>query len=160
MRLIRLISIPFLFVLALSACRAQELDNLSIPASTPPVPVAGGGTYLGVAPDELAAMLENGDFFLVNVQNDPQGVIPGTDAAIAFDEIPNYLSEFPGEKDAKIVVYCRNGNQGAIAASTLVDLGYSDVYNLEGGLQNWGYAGYDITAVENTYIHVLPLITK
>ncbi|MBM7869116.1 rhodanese-related sulfurtransferase [Clostridium pascui] len=42
------------------------------------------------------------------------------------------------DKDSPIFVYCRSGNRSVTAANLLVNLGYTNVYNL-GGINNWPY---------------------
>ena len=42
-------------------------------------------------------------------------------------------------KDTTIIVYCASGMRSANAADTLTKLGYTSVYNLDGGLINWGF---------------------
>mgnify|MGYP001406294530 CR=1 FL=1 len=42
------------------------------------------------------------------------------------------------DKDAKIFVYCRSGNRSAQAAKKLVDLGYTNVFDI-GGILDWEY---------------------
>lgn len=39
------------------------------------------------------------------------------------------------------LVYCRTGNRSAAAADQMVELGFSDVTNLEGGIEAWSAAG-------------------
>lgn len=48
------------------------------------------------------------------------------------------------DKNAFIVTYCRNGGRGALAAQTLKKMGYKNVKNLKGGLQDWAKAGYSV----------------
>lgn len=43
-------------------------------------------------------------------------------------------SEIP-DKDTKIIVYCRSGNRSATAGQTLIDMGYTNVYDL-GAMSN------------------------
>ena len=40
-------------------------------------------------------------------------------------------------KDELIVVCCKKGHRGALAAATLKGLGYTNVKNLDGGVNNW-----------------------
>ena len=42
------------------------------------------------------------------------------------------------DKDAKIFVYCRSGNRSAQAAKKLVNLGYTNVFDI-GGILDWEY---------------------
>lgn len=108
------------------------------------VAVKGAGTYTNIIPQELKALMDADDLFIVNVHIPYEGEIPATDAQIPFDNIRGYLSEFPAVKDAKIVVYCRSGSMSAISARDLVEAGYSNVYNLDGGFQAWSVAGYEL----------------
>src|SRR5262245_6873407 len=39
-------------------------------------------------------------------------------------------------KDQPIVVYCAGGTRSALAAKTLQDMGYSDVYSMRGGFKD------------------------
>jgi len=77
---------------------------------------------------ELAAILKNKAFFLVNVHVPYEGEIKDTDAFIPFDKIADNLSKLPASKDAKIVLYCRSGRMSEIAARELAKLGYTRVY--------------------------------
>jgi rhodanese-related sulfurtransferase len=88
-------------------------------------------------------MLEDKDFFLVNVHVPYEGEVPDTDAFIPFDRVADMLDEFPNDIEVKIVLYCRSGSMSAIAARELVRLGYTNVYNLDGGFRAWSSAGYD-----------------
>ena len=107
---------------------------------------AAGGTYTNVTADELNAMLKNKDFVFVNVHIPFAGNIAGTDLSIPYDQItdPANLSQLPVDKNAKIVLYCRSGRMSAIAAEELVSLGYTNVWNLTGGMVDWEQAGYNI----------------
>lgn len=39
--------------------------------------------------------------------------------------------------EKKIVVFCTLGARGALAAKTLQEMGYDNIYNLKDGLQDW-----------------------
>ena len=45
--------------------------------------------------------------------------------------------------DTNILVYCAGGYRSALAAKSLIDLGFKNVYNL-GGFQEWVESGGDI----------------
>ena len=42
------------------------------------------------------------------------------------------------DKDTKIIVYCQSGMRSRQAVQTLLDMGYTNLYDLDGGLLNWG----------------------
>jgi len=89
-------------------------------------------------------MLEEKDFLLINVHIPYEGEIAQTDLFIPFDAIEENASQLPADKSAKIVVYCRSGAMSAIAAQALVQLGYSSILNLEGGMIAWEEQGYPL----------------
>ncbi|MCX6079542.1 MAG: rhodanese-like domain-containing protein [Chloroflexi bacterium] len=103
-----------------------------------------GGSYLNVTPTELKNMLANKDFVFVNVHIPFAGNIAKTDLSIAYDQIEQNLTQLPVDKNAKIVLYCRSGRMSAIAAEALVKLGYTNLWNLDGGMAAWEQAGYEI----------------
>ena len=46
--------------------------------------------------------------------------------------------------DDHIVVYCQSGKRSNIAADTLTELGYTNVYNIRGSVNAWLQAGYPL----------------
>jgi rhodanese-related sulfurtransferase len=107
---------------------------------------ADGGLYKNVSPDDLNTMLKTKDFVFINVHIPFEGNIAGTDLSIPYDQIsePNYLEQIPVDKTAKILLYCRSGRMSAIAAEKLVSLGYTNIWNLDGGMVAWEQAGNEI----------------
>jgi rhodanese-related sulfurtransferase len=100
-----------------------------------------GGHWTNVSPDRLAEMLTHKDFTLVNVKTPYIGEIDGTDLYIPYDQISARASQLPADKSAKILVYCRSGVESAQAAQTLLNLGYTNVWNLDGGMNAWQSSG-------------------
>lgn len=47
--------------------------------------------------------------------------------------------------DRQVVCYCLKGARGLLGAKTLKDLGFTNVYNLKGGIENWVKSGNIIT---------------
>jgi len=102
---------------------------------------AQGGHWTNVTPDRLAEMLIHKDFTLVNVKTPYIGEIDGTDLYIPYDQISARANQLPAAKTAKILVYCRSGVESAQAAQTLLNLGYTNIWNLDGGMNAWQTSG-------------------
>jgi rhodanese-related sulfurtransferase len=134
--------LTFLFTLALviSGCQSKPSE---ISAETVKV---DGGSYTNVNAEELNTMLKKKDFVLVNVHIPFEGNIMGTDMSLPYNQIsePTNLSQLPSKKDAKIVLYCRSGRMSEIATQSLIELGYSNIWNLDGGMVAWEQAGYPL----------------
>ena len=99
--------------------------------------------------DEFNAKIENQEeFFLIDVRQSaefekgnifysthiPRGILEFKIGDEAFWE-EEYL--YVPEKDADIIIYCKKGDRGILAAKTLSELGYSNVKNLSGGIIAW-----------------------
>lgn len=103
--------------------------------------------YKNIGPDDLAAMLKAKDFELIDVHIPEQAHIPRTDQFIPFNEIITRQNELPQDKNAKIVLYCRSGSMSRTASEALLEMGYTNVYNLAGGLNSWQQMGYEVEEV-------------
>ena len=103
-----------------------------------------GSSFTRVAPTELRGVMQREDVVLVNTHVPFEGNIPGTDLSIPYDEIGRNLDRLPGE-EARIVLYCRSGNMSTEAAKTLVGLGYTEVWELRGGIIAWEKAGFRLS---------------
>lgn len=94
-----------------------------------------------------AASMSQKGFVLVDVRSPEEhagGYIPGTDANIDFREIKSRHQELGAKTEDHIVVYCQSGHRSNIAAETLADLGYRNVYNVSGSMNAWQEAGFPI----------------
>ena len=111
---------------------------------------ANGGHWTNITPDALASMLERKDFTLLNVKTPYVGEIAGTDLYIPYTDLASRAAELPPDKAARIVVYCRSGNESAIAAQTLLDLGYTNIDNLDGGMVAWTATGRQVVQLNRT----------
>lgn len=138
-------------LLVLGACGGAETPQST---STVPAPTADGpaatppAAYTDIGPDELAGMLEQKDFVLVNTHIPYEGEIEQTDLFIPFDRAAELIDQLPADKDAKIVVYCRSDRMSRIAAEEWAAAGYTDLFNLDGGFVAWEAAGYPLLQLE------------
>ena len=99
-----------------------------------------------VSVQDLAYHLETPDVVLVDVRDsaerDSDGEIPGSihvsRGMLEFNadpESPAYNKEL--RPDRRLILYCGTGGRSALAAKTLLDMGYSEVASLAGGYQAW-----------------------
>jgi rhodanese-related sulfurtransferase len=58
---------------------------------------------------------------------------------LPYDKIPQQAKLTLSNTSSTVLVYCRSGRRSAIAAQSLVDLGYSNVYDF-GGIIDWPYS--------------------
>ena len=47
------------------------------------------------------------------------------------------------DKDARIVVHCASGGRSALATKSLKEMGYTNVANMDGGINAWREKGYE-----------------
>ena len=128
----------------LAACGAQPFAPTAPPSSGVPVSVEGG-TYTNTTPAQLAEMLKSKDFIFVNTHIPYEGEIAQTDKFIPFEENGlQRVNEYPADKNARIVLYCRSGRMSTIVAKELVKAGYTHVWNLDGGMIAWEKAGFEL----------------
>lgn len=53
--------------------------------------------------------------------------------------------------DQIIVTYCKKGSRGALAGKMLKDLGFKNIYNLDGGIEGWMKVGFPIVNDSGTF---------
>ena len=135
-------------VIALAVGIALSSSPSTSAGGTPGTVVQGnGGTWTNITPDTLATKLGAKDFALVNVKTPYIGEIAGTDLYIPYTDLAARSAELPADKAAPIVVYCRSGAESAIASQTLLDLGYTNIENLDGGMSAWVASGRELVQV-------------
>jgi rhodanese-related sulfurtransferase len=122
-----------------SACSPTSDENEPTMVQTTQATTA---SYRTMSIDELADIMADDDrsYTVVNVHIPYQGEIEDTDANIAFNDI-DALTEALPDKNAPIVLYCRSGNMSEQATRDLVELGYTQVYDVPGGMNAWQSSG-------------------
>ena len=74
-----------------------------------------------------------------------RGAIPGS-LAIPRGILEGHVEDWLPEKDQPIVCYCSAGSRSALAARTLLEMGYENVKSLEGGFGAWAAAKHPLGA--------------
>lgn len=128
-----------LVTLLLAGCSAPAAQQNA--AASEKIVKTDKGQYKDISVAELQQMLKSKDFTFVNVHIPFEGNIPNTDVSIPYDQITQHLDQLPADKNAKIVLYCNSDRMSNIAARELADLGYTNLYNLDGGFTAWKAAG-------------------
>ncbi|MHB0976838.1 MAG: rhodanese-like domain-containing protein [Candidatus Aquicultorales bacterium] len=123
----------FLVGYAISSSSSQAPSNSENQAATTGV----GSGYQDVSPEEAKALIDKGNVAIVDVRTDwefKQGHLE--DAELIPDtEIAGKLSEIP--KDKPVLLYCATGSRSAAAAALLSGKGYTNIYNMTGGIAQW-----------------------
>lgn len=86
-----------------------------------------------------------GEFF-VDVRTPEEWAAGHAEGAvlIPLDDISSRAAAELPDKNAEIYLICRSGNRSGQAAKILNDLGYTHVYNIEGGTNAWQEANLPI----------------
>ena len=109
--------------------------------------VAEANEHVTNIPVSLAKELfDEGGYIFLDVRTAKEfkmGHIPGAvhiERGLLEFKIANQLPD----KEAKIVIYCKVGERGSLAAHTMVRMGYKNVINMEDGWVFWEKAGYPV----------------
>lgn len=133
-----------LIVLAVASCSpGQKIDDPIIET------IPSQAIYQTLSMDEFLTVVDNeaDKYTIVNVHIPYAGEIPQTDSNVAFNDIDALTSALP-DKDAPIILYCRSGNMSETATRALVDLGYTHVYDVPGGMNAWQSSGRELEFLE------------
>ena len=97
-----------------------------------------------VNPQEFLEGVENGDVIILDARNDYEYTVGKFKGAInpnikTFREFPEFVDKFKEkvDKDKKIFMYCTGGIRCEKASLYMEDQGFTDVYQLHGGIINF-----------------------
>lgn len=101
-----------------------------------------------VSPDQAAQVIEDAPAGLVVLDIRTPEEYAEVRLADAIN-IDFYDANFADQLDAldkndPYVVYCRSGNRSADAVETMKELGFVEVYEIDGGIVNWYESGYPV----------------
>jgi rhodanese-related sulfurtransferase len=101
----------------------------------------GGSSWKNITTDDAKNMLDSNpeDVVLIDVRTSDEynsGHIPQS-KLYPLQTLEAQLNEL--DKNKKILVICRSGNRSQSASDILVNNGFKEVYNIEGGVQAWNY---------------------
>lgn len=72
------------------------------------------------------------------------GALPGAiNIDLSSPDFTRQMAEL--DRDVPYFVYCRSGNRSAQAVKIMQDLGFGEIYELDGGILDWAEAGGPLT---------------
>jgi len=101
----------------------------------------------GIDPAALnEALIEGQEFVLIDVRKPAEleeyGAIEGA-INIPLEELIARKAEWPAQ-DANVIIYCKAGTRGNIAAQIMRAYGYTSIQNVKGGMDAWLNAGLPV----------------
>lgn len=122
-----LILILLIFAVTLSGCNSKNSSS--------------GSGYSKITAKEAKEMMDNDNSItILDVRTKEEYETGHIEGAILIPdtEILDKAEELLTDKSATIMVYCRSGRRSALAATDLIELGYSNVFDF-GGIIDWKY---------------------
>ena len=95
--------------------------------------------YKQINASEAVQILNKDDVTIIDVREDNEtvnGVIKGA-KLIPLAQVAARMTDFESKKNSPILVYCRSGSRSGHACNTLSKNGFTEVYNLGGGIMSW-----------------------
>ena len=123
-------------------CGMPPPEEASIPATfnpDSPATMVFGPRVPEVTVTQLAELKSSGDdFLLLDVRHPEELTIADLGGTLVpMDELPTRLEEVAPAKDGHVVVMCRSGSRSGHVVAWMQQLGYTNVFNLAGGIIAW-----------------------
>ena len=92
-----------------------------------------------LSPTEFKAQISNSKVQLIDVRTPKEFVSGHIDKAINIDFYSDtFESEFNKlDKNKAVYIYCRSGSRSRQSAKKLVAMGFTEIYDLQGGILNY-----------------------
>ncbi len=147
----------FVLLLVSTACGSSDQGSATTTVESGPATSAAVSTtateptYTTVdvqtAYEQLSA---NEEAQLVDVREPAEWESTGVPQGALLIPLGEIEQRAPAElaKERPVYVICRSGNRSRTASQTLIGLGYTEVYNVDGGIQAWISAGLPVEPYE------------
>lgn len=126
----------------LTACSNPPIATPTADDASASQPVA---KYRTMTLDDFAGVVDSPahPYTVVNVHIPYEGEVANTDLFISYNNVEALMSALP-DKNAPIILYCRSGRMSDIAAHALVEQGYTNVWDVPGGMNDWTKSGREL----------------
>ncbi len=127
--------------LVLAACGSSE-KNEPRDNQTASQPTEVAGQYQTLSIDDFANIVETraDEYLIINTHIPYAGEVENTDANIPYNDLNALMAAIPS-KDTPVILYCRSGNMSQQAANALIAQGYTQVWDVPGGMTAWQESG-------------------
>ncbi|MFA9423302.1 MAG: rhodanese-like domain-containing protein [Sedimentibacter sp.] len=98
------------------------------------------GEYNKITAQEAKAIIDSEEVIILDVRTQAEydeGHIENA-VLLPVTDIKSMAENILVDKNGKILVYCRSGNRSATASQTLIEMGYTNIYDF-GGIADWPY---------------------
>jgi len=123
MKIIKLLPVIALFITTTIACEAQQKEGISVIS----------------AEEAKIAMAAEEELILVDVRTPEEFAEGNIEGAknINFHDADFEAQMLQFDKEKPLYIYCRSGARSAKAAEQLQEMGFREIYDIEGGFLNW-----------------------
>ena len=98
------------------------------------------GVYMSLDQDKAYELIQNEDVIIIDVRTEQEyagGHLKDSNLLPVDVITDQVIGQFP-DKSALYLVYCRSGNRSQVAVNAMVELGYTQVFDI-GGINTWPY---------------------
>ncbi len=131
-----------LVTVPLAACSSS--GSVSVTQGTVAASAPANGGHLEAA--DFAAALKRPNTVILDVRTPAEFAQGHLENAVNLDiegaDFINQLGQI--DKTKAYAVYCRSGNRSGVALQQMAQLGFTDAYDLKGGIGAWESAGGDV----------------
>ena len=141
-----------LALLLVSGCAPQVSQPQPVPPDAAnPEPVTTLAVYKLVSPAEAMVLITvrggNAPFVLLDVRTPEEYAEAHIEGAVLWDVNRDDFESSLGAaypRDGRYVVYCRSGVRSRTATRIMQSLGFTDIYEIEGGINAWKEVGQPV----------------
>ncbi len=127
------------------ATQSQSSNSKAITSTLKTTDKTKNGVYL-ISPAEFKEKMESGEYVLVDIRTPEEYQAGHIKGAINIDfYAPDFKEQVSKlDKNKKYLYYCRSGHRSGQAEVLAKAFDFPEVYELDGGINAWIKAGYEI----------------
>ncbi|OGO20136.1 MAG: sulfurtransferase [Chloroflexi bacterium RBG_16_50_11] len=141
--LLSLILLLLLLATAVSGCSSTTGEALNETASN-------GQKIVNITAAEALALIQantgNPDFIIIDVRTPEEYAAGHIESAVLVNynsaDFQEEISKFNKEKT--YLIYCRTGNRSSGARDIMKELGFREIYHMDGGITEWQAQGFPV----------------